>query len=72
MKRKDKLNEERRFWAASIILAGIYANFAQSYPARYLAIDAVELADNLLHTLDTTTPPVFNNIKEKDKNNKSL
>jgi hypothetical protein len=73
MRLKDKKNEERRFWAASLILAGMCANYSNSpRPSIYWAYDAIEMADYLLHFLETQTPPVFNNVKDKDKGSKSL
>ena len=71
MKRTDKKKEERRFFAAAMILSGMCANFSNSpRPSIYWAYDAIELADYLLHFLETTTPPVFKNVKEKDKDRK--
>ena len=73
MKRTDKKKEERRFWAASLVLAGMCANFSNSpRPSIHWTYDAIEMADYLLHFLETQTPPVFNNVKDKDKGSKSL
>ena len=73
MKRTDKKKEERRFWAASLVLAGMCANFSNSpRPSIYWAYEAIEMADYLLHFLETTPPPVFKNVKDKDKGSKSL
>lgn len=45
--------EEKRFWAAAIILGGMSANYHHNLiPANYWAAGAVELADHLLKTLD--------------------
>lgn len=71
MKRTDKKNEERRFWAAAMFLSGMCANYSNSpRPSIYWAYDAIEMADYLLHFLETTPPPVFKNVKEKDKDRK--
>ncbi len=44
--------EEKRFWAAAIILGGMAANYHHNLiPATYWAAGAVELADHLLQTL---------------------
>ena len=43
--------EERRFIAASIILAGICSNYAHPFTCRYEAEDAVKLADSLISVL---------------------
>lgn len=43
--------EERRFHAASIILAGMMANYDNSTPASFLVEDAVRLADSLIGIL---------------------
>ena len=73
MKRTDKKKEERRLWAAAMILSGMCANYANNpHPSIYWAYEAVEMADYLLHFLETTTPPVFKNVKDKDKGSKSL
>ena len=73
MKLKDKKKEERRFWASAMILSGMCANYSNSpRPSIYWAYDAIEMADYLLHFLETTPPPVFKNVKDKDKDSKSL
>ena len=44
--------EEKRFWAATIILGGMSANYHHNLiPGTYWAAGAVELADHLLKTL---------------------
>ena len=44
--------EEKRFWAAAIILGGMAANYHHNLiPATYWTAGAVELADYLLKTL---------------------
>ena len=44
--------EEKRFWAAAIILGGISANYHHNLiPGNHWAAGAVELADHLLQTL---------------------
>lgn len=44
--------EEKRFWAAAIILGGLSANYHHNLiPSDYWATGAVELADHLLKTL---------------------
>ena len=44
--------EEKRFWAAAIILGGMSANYHHNLiPGTYWAAGAVELADHLLQTL---------------------
>lgn len=44
--------EEKRFWAAALILGGMAANYHHNLiPATYWTAGAVELADHLLQTL---------------------
>ena len=44
--------EEKRFWAAALILGGMSANYHHNLiPGTYWAAGAVELADHLLKTL---------------------
>lgn len=44
--------EEKRFWAAAVILGGMAANYHHNLiPATYWATGAVELADYLLKVL---------------------
>ena len=51
--------EEKRFWAAAIILGGMAANYHHNLiPATYWTAGAVELADQLLKTLDEKSPKV--------------
>ena len=48
--------EEKRFWAAALILAGISANYHHVFiPSDYWASGAVHLADYLLKVL--SDPP---------------
>lgn len=73
MKRTDKKKEERRLWAAAMILSGMCANYASTpHPSIYWAYEAVDMADYLLLYLEKTTSPVVKNIKDKDKGSKSL
>ena len=44
--------EEKRFWAAAIILGGLSANFHHNLiPSSYWAAGAVDLADQLIKIL---------------------
>jgi hypothetical protein len=48
--------EDKRFWAAALILAGLSANYHHNLlPAPYWAPGAVKLADHLLKTLSETS-----------------
>ena len=53
MKTKQKINwEERRFYAATQILAGMSANYSHTFiPSTHWASSAVYLADHLLKAL---------------------
>ena len=47
--------EEKRFWAAALILAGLSSNYHHGLiPSSYWATGAVELADYLLKVLSET------------------
>lgn len=47
--------EEKRFWAAALILGGMSANYHHNLiPAPYWTDGAVRLADQLLKTLSET------------------
>jgi hypothetical protein len=47
--------EEKRFWAAALILAGMSANYHHNLiPSLYWATGAVELADELIKVLSAS------------------
>ena len=47
--------EDKRFWAAALILAGLSANYHHNLlPAPYWATGAVELADELIKVLSAS------------------
>jgi hypothetical protein len=47
--------EEKRFWAAALILAGMSANYHHNLiPSPYWATGAVELADELIKVLSAS------------------
>ena len=51
--------EEKRFWAAALILAGLSSNYHHNLiPSNYWASSAVELADYLLKILSEKPPKV--------------
>jgi hypothetical protein len=48
--------EEKRFWAAALILAGMSANYHHNLiPSPYWTAGAVELADELIKVLSKTS-----------------
>jgi hypothetical protein len=48
--------EEKRFWAAALILAGMSANYHHNLiPSPYWTTGAIELADELLKDLSKTS-----------------
>ena len=62
--------EEKRFWAAALILAGISANYHHVFiPSDYWASGAVHLADYLLKVLSDPQKYQNNGKGEKYQNN---
>ena len=59
--------EEKRFWAAALILAGLSANYHQGLiPCNYWVSCAVELADYLLKIL-SEKPEKYQNKENGEK-----
>lgn len=58
--------EERRFWAASLILASMHAN-SGTYDISYRAEDAVNAADALIKILaDPTRPSICAELYQRE------
>ena len=69
--KKQNINwEERRFWASTLILAGLCANYHHNFiPSDYWATSSIHLADYLLKHLaeQTVGDTCYNNYQRESK-----